>query len=61
MMQTNAFSGVRLTSKRTAHARGRTRNLVVRADKCLIANTKGGGHAFIGYHLAKQLVSKGHR
>lgn len=34
--------------------------VTVRADKCLIVNTKGGGHAFIGYHLAKQLVAKGH-
>lgn len=32
----------------------------VRADKCLIVNTKGGGHAFIGLYLAKELVSKGH-
>lgn len=33
---------------------------VVRADSCLIVNTKGGGHAFIGLHLAKQLLKKGH-
>lgn len=32
----------------------------VRADKCLIVNTKGGGHAFIGLYLAKELVNKGH-
>ncbi|KAI8477102.1 MAG: NAD(P)-binding protein [Monoraphidium minutum] len=32
----------------------------VRADKVCIVNTKGGGHAFIGLHLAKQLISKGH-
>ena len=23
-------------------------------------HTQGGGHAFIGYHLAKQLIAKGH-
>lgn len=34
--------------------------LQVRADKCLIVNTKGGGHAFIGLYLAKELVAKGH-
>lgn len=32
----------------------------VRADNVLIANTKGGGHAFIGLHLAKQLLDAGH-
>ena len=32
----------------------------VRADNVLIANTKGGGHAFIGLHLAKQLLDSGH-
>jgi len=32
----------------------------VRADKCLIVGTKGGGHAFISLYLAKELISKGH-
>lgn len=32
----------------------------VRADSVLIANTKGGGHAFIGLHLARQLLDSGH-
>jgi hypothetical protein len=32
----------------------------VRADKCLIVSTKGGGHAFISYYLARELVNKGH-
>lgn len=32
----------------------------VRADKALIVNTKGGGHAFLGLHLAKKLLSAGH-
>ena len=35
--------------------------VTVRADKCLIVNTKGGGHAFIGYYLAKALVRRGHQ
>eukprot|EP00775_Hariotina_reticulata_P006212 gene6211-6448_t len=42
---------------------GRTSRLSsvrVRADKCLIVNTKGGGHAFIGLYLAKELLAKGH-
>lgn len=32
----------------------------VRADNCLIVNTKSGGHAFIGLYLAKELLAKGH-
>lgn len=32
----------------------------VSAANVLIANTKGGGHAFIGLYLAKELISKGH-
>jgi monoamine oxidase len=43
---------VRAASRRTS--------LQVRADKCLIVNTKGGGHAFIGLYLAKELLAKGH-
>jgi hypothetical protein len=43
---------VRVASRRTA--------VVVRADRCLIVNTKGGGHAFIGLYLAKALLAKGH-
>ena len=31
-----------------------------RAERVLIANTKGGGHAFLGLHLAKKLMSQGH-
>lgn len=43
---------VRAVSRRAA--------VQVRADKCLIVNTKGGGHAFIGLYLAKELLAKGH-
>jgi hypothetical protein len=32
----------------------------VRADNALIVNAKSGGHAFIGYYLAKSLKAKGH-
>ena len=32
----------------------------VRADSALIVNTKGGGHAFLGLHLAKKLLADGH-
>lgn len=43
-----------------AAAPARRSAVLVRADKALIVNTKGGGHAFIGYFLAKKLKSKGH-
>ena len=43
----------------TARA-GRNLCANVRAGNVLIANTKGGGHAFIGLHLAKQLLDSGH-
>ena len=46
---------------RLAGARqGRSLCTQVRADNVLIANTKGGGHSFIGLHLAKQLLDSGH-
>lgn len=32
----------------------------MRADSALIVNTKGGGHAFLGLHLAKKLLADGH-
>lgn len=38
----------------------RKASVAVRAEKVLIVNTKGGGHAFIGLYLAKELVGKGH-
>ncbi|KAL6755032.1 hypothetical protein V8C86DRAFT_2685147 [Haematococcus lacustris] len=34
--------------------------LVVSAAKCLIVNTKGGGHAFIGLYLARELAHRNH-
>ena len=44
----------------TVARQGRSLCTEVRADNVLIANTKGGGHAFIGLHLAKQLLDNGH-
>ncbi len=38
----------------------RSATLRCRADSVLIANTKGGGHAFLGLHLARKLVAAGH-
>lgn len=32
----------------------------IRNENVLIVNTKGGGHAFLGLHLAKKLISSGH-
>jgi len=43
-----------------APAAGRAARLTVRAEKVLIANTKGGGHAPFGLYLAKELLAKGH-
>ena len=34
--------------------------MVARAESVLIANTKGGGHAFIGLHAANALLDAGH-
>ena len=34
--------------------------VAVRAEQVLIVNTKGGGHAFVGLHLAKELLKGGH-
>ncbi|WIA31603.1 hypothetical protein OEZ86_002490 [Tetradesmus obliquus] len=55
-------AGVRVSARGHAvrGAASRRSAVVVRADKCLIVNTKGGGHAFIGLHLAKELLAKGH-
>lgn len=62
----SAYFGTRLPARPlSARARGvaaaRAARLDVRADNVLIVNTKGGGHAFIGLHLAKALMAKGHK
>ena len=43
-----------------AYRPARASRLLCRADSVLIANTKGGGHAFLGLHLARKLVADGH-
>ena len=43
-----------------AQGQRRATQLGVVSEKVLIANTKGGGHAFIGLHLAEQLLQAGH-
>ena len=48
------------SSKPVAARSGRSLCANVQAGNVLIANTKGGGHAFIGLHLAKQLLDSGH-
>lgn len=44
----------------TRSAPARSLALRCRAERVLIANTKGGGHAFLGLYLAKKLMSQGH-
>jgi nucleoside-diphosphate-sugar epimerase len=34
--------------------------MAARSDSALIINTKGGGHAFLGLHLARRLLKDGH-
>jgi hypothetical protein len=61
-MQTQAFSAQRVGARRTrAPASGRRLTVQVNAANALIVNTKGGGHAFIGLYLAKELMGKGHK
>jgi hypothetical protein len=58
-MKSRAFTAQRPACARRALAR--TRCVSVNASKALIVNTKGGGHAFIGLHLAKALLARGHQ
>jgi hypothetical protein len=58
-MQLKANAAGRAASLRP-HPASRRVSVRVRADKCLIASTKGGGHAFISLYLAKELINKGH-
>lgn len=44
----------------TRQRMSRSMSVSVRNDSALIVNTKGGGHAFIGLHLAKKLIADGH-
>lgn len=59
----SSFAGQRIEPFRSHPARSsssRRLQLSVRADRALIVNTKGGGHAFLGLHLAKRLLDDGH-
>ena len=56
----SSFLGhTRALQLRQQSQRSHTRLRVV-SERVLIANTKGGGHSFIGLHLAQQLLQKGH-
>ena len=55
----NVFGGTRL-SARGACSRRSSHRMAACADSALIVNTKGGGHAFLGLHLAKRLLKDGH-
>ncbi|CAG9466572.1 unnamed protein product [Pedinophyceae sp. YPF-701] len=47
---------------RAAARRSSTRVMAAAGGmNCLIVNTKGGGHAFIGLYLARALMAKGHK
>jgi hypothetical protein len=59
LVRTRAAGSARVTVP-VARAQSRRLAVQVRADKCLIVNTKGGGHAFIGLYLAKELLRRGH-
>ena len=51
--------GTRLACHRHSSRRAGMR-LAARSDSALIINTKGGGHAFLGLHLARRLLQDGH-
>jgi hypothetical protein len=58
------FCGTSLQIRRAPtpnRAHAQVSRLIVRADRALIVNTKGGGHAFLGLHLAKKLLADGHK
>lgn len=62
-VRSGSFFGCRMPAKiRSPASRSSGRSLAVqiRDDSCLIVNTKGGGHAFLGLHLAEKLLSYGH-
>ena len=61
-MHTSRFAGTKLAPRRP-HAAVSRRGVLAgpRADSVLIINTKGGGHAFLGLNLAKELLAAGHK
>lgn len=61
MRATRSNSFTQKTIQRPKLLRAGRKSVVdVRNESCLIVNTKGGGHAFIGFHLAKALMGNGH-
>jgi len=63
MLSSRAASGLApAAGRRPAAFRPASRRaaVLVRAEKVLLVNTKGGGHAFIGLYLARALAAKGH-
>lgn len=51
--------GSRLACQRHSSRQASLR-MAARSDSALIINTKGGGHAFLGLHLARRLLKDGH-
>ena len=62
-MHTSKFAGTKLAPRRPQCAVLSRRGVwsSPRADSVLIINTKGGGHAFLGLYLAKELLAAGHK
>ena len=61
-MRTSSFAGTKLSPARPhAVVSRRAAWTSPRADSVLIINTKGGGHAFLGLYLAKELLAAGHK
>ncbi len=58
--RSGSFVGGTQALRTTVQSRRQSSQLRVVSERVLIANTKGGGHAFIGLHLAQQLLKKGH-
>lgn len=59
--QKATFFGAKLSVRNVASQRMTARRFVVSNDSCLIINTKGGGHSFLGLYLAKKLIADGHK
>lgn len=60
-MQSSMRARVAGGARRAVGTAGRRLTVKVMNSNVLIANTKGGGHAFIGLYLAKELLKKGHK
>lgn len=56
-----AIFGQKISSHGKQTSRAANLRMAARSDNALIINTKGGGHAFLGLHLAKALLKGGHK